>query len=243
MKKIIAVFLMCLIFPLCADAYRRVDNHARRVPQGYNSSLEEIVKYLVTPYEKDEEKKARALFAWIIYHVDYDGYSYRVMKENLTGKGNPARQGVNIEDDIFETRLGLCLDIAELYKRMADLAGLESVLIYGSAGNLSSETPIGHVWNAVKINGQWEFVDATWGMVGRYQMLSNINSDNDFLREVEKRKRRKLKTYDTRNNRQIDNKWFKTDPAEMARTHKPNETKWLLLDDSFRNPNGNKKQK
>ncbi len=240
MKKFIAIFLMCFIFPLCADAYYRVDNHARRVPRKYDTSLESVVRYLVGPYQNDEDKKARALFAWIVYHIDYDGYNYRVSKEHYYNNVSPERSGVALTDDIFISRLGSNRDIAELYQKMADLAGLENEVVSGYADDEKvpekNEEIYGHEWNVVKINGQWEFVDATWGMTGRFEMLGDIDSDKDFRREIEKRKHRKLKTFDTRHNRQIDNDWFKTDPLEMQKTHRPNDVKWWLLDEHFRCP-------
>jgi hypothetical protein len=63
---------------------------------------------------------------------------------------------------------------------MAGLAGLDSVVISGYAGfgvtrkNMEANR---HAWNAVKINGQWEFVDPTWAMQEDVKAFEDVNSN------------------------------------------------------------------
>lgn len=58
--------------------------------------------------------------------------------------------------------------------RLLDKAGLEVKTVYGmvkgaGASQFINGMPVNHVWNAVKIDGTWHLLDATWGAgyVGR----------------------------------------------------------------------------
>ena len=131
MKKILLVLLLSLFcFSAWAKSYNNVDSHAKKIPAEYEKSLPELVKYLTKPYENNEEKKARAILAWIVYHIDYDEYKANSITKS-TYRRHPNRVSTG---DIFETRVGVCQDIANLFQRMAGLAGLDSVVITGYAG-------------------------------------------------------------------------------------------------------------
>lgn len=229
MKK----FLFALLLLSCnafATNYRSVDSRAQKVPASYNESLPKLVKYLVEPYEKSEEKKARALMSWIVYHIDYDEYK----ADSITKTKYATRLQKNrvSTGDIFETRVGVCEDIANLYQRMAGLAGLDSVVIKGYAGydvNAQNKNQRTHAWNAVKIDGKWEFVDPTWAMRGDVSAFGDVNSRAAHNRQIKKRMQNDIKTKKTRDNRNIDDRWFMTKPKEMIKTHYPYDDEWQLL--------------
>ncbi len=54
-----------------------------------------------------------------------------------------------------------CSGYAKAFKLLLDNAGIENVLVSGTATDYSSETQ-DHIWNAVKINGSWCYTDSTW---------------------------------------------------------------------------------
>lgn len=62
---------------------------------------------------------------------------------------------------------GICQDYSKLYKAMCDATGLECVIVTGDARDFFK--PYRHIhdnppaWNAVKIGGQWQLLDVTWG--------------------------------------------------------------------------------
>ena len=230
MKKFLLIFLFSLIcFNANAKNYRSVDSRAQKVPTQYEESLPKLVKYLVEPYEKDEEKKARVLMAWIVYHVDYDEYKADTITSS-SYRRHPNRVSTG---DIFETRVGVCQDIANLYQRMAGLAGLDSVVVTGYGGFNVTRRDMEdnrHAWNAVKINGNWELVDPTWAIRGPNAVaFQDVNSRAAHAKEIRKRERNTTKTNKARKDRVFDNRWFMTDPKEMIKSHFPDDEKWQLL--------------
>ncbi len=230
MKKIILTLFICL-FSFCAFAanYRSVDARAQKVPKQYEESLPKLVNYLIEPYKNNEEKKARAIMAWIVYHIDYDDYKADSISKTSSLRRTTSRVS---SGDIFETRVGVCGDIAALYQRMAGLAGLDSVVVNGYAGFNVTRRDMSdsrHAWNVVKIDGKWEFVDATWAMQGDVVAFQDINSRAAHSRELKKRERNASKTNKTRKNRYVDDRWFMTEPREMIKSHFPDDSKWQLL--------------
>jgi len=228
MKKFLFAFLFISFAALGAN-YSSVDSRAEKVPAKYNKNLPDLVTYLTEPYAQNEEKKARALLAWIVYHIDYDEYR----AESATRKKYvPHLQKNQISSgDIFETRIGVCEDIAGLYQRMAGLAGLDSVVIKGYAGTDVDKQNFRkrmHAWNAVKIDGKWEFVDPTWAIRGE-NAVKTIDSKFQHNKEIKNRMRNEYQTKKARKNRIIDDRWFMTKPKEMIKTHYPIDEQWQLL--------------
>lgn len=230
MKKfLLALFLCFFCFNASAKSYRLADSRAERVPAKYEESLPDLVQYLTEPFANSEENKARVLMSWIVYHIDYDEYkSKQIMKTSYKRHTQRVSTG-----DIFETRIGVCSDIASLYQRMAGLAGLDSVVVTGYAGNNVTRRDMEdsrHAWNAVKVDGKWEFVDPTWAIKGADAVtFQDVNSRAEHSREMKKRERNTYKTNKTRKNRKIDDRWFMTEPKEMIKTHFPDDERWQLL--------------
>ncbi len=56
----------------------------------------------------------------------------------------------------------VCEGYSRTYKLLCDRLGLAAVLIPGKSSASSSSSSMGHMWNAVKIDGTWYLVDATW---------------------------------------------------------------------------------
>lgn len=229
MKKFL--FVLCLwTLSAFATNYSSVDSRAQKVPASYNDSLPKLVKYLIEPYEKSDEKKARVLMSWIVYHIDYD--EYKANSITKTKYATRLQKNRVSTGDIFETRVGVCEDIANLYQRMAGLAGLDSTVIKGYAGNdvtAQNKEQRTHAWNAVKIDGKWEFVDPTWAMRGDTLAFANTTSKAAHTKEIKKRMREDTKTKKVRKNRIIDDRWFMTKPKEMIKTHYPYDEQWQLL--------------
>ena len=222
MKKILLILMFSFICSSVAFArsnYRSVDARAEKVPAKYEESLPDLVGYLIEPYKNSDEEKARVIMAWIVYHIDYDDYKADTITKN-NGRRHPTRIGTG---DIFETRAGVCQDIANLYQRMVGLAGLDSIVITGYAGMNVTRRDMEnnrHAWNAVKIKGNWEFVDPTWAIQGKDTVaFQDVNSRSEHKREMKKRERNARKTNRTRKGRIVSDRWCMTEPREMIQTH------------------------
>ena len=175
-RRVGLFFLILLSFVGIAHA-SAVDNRGKNAPTRYDTDMKTLVDYLVEPYTRDEDK-ARVILAWIVYHVDYDQYKLKKMMD-YSSSLRARRQNEISTGDIWQTRIGICDDIAELYQRMALMAGLDSVVITGYAGHGITNRNKGdyrHAWNGVKIDGKWALVDPTWAMKGDYREGQNISS-------------------------------------------------------------------
>lgn len=72
----------------------------------------------------------------------------------------------------------VCEGYAKSFKYILDSLGIENILVSGTATNSSNKTE-SHMWNYVKLNGDWYGVDVTWDdpvIVGGYKK-SNLRHD------------------------------------------------------------------
>lgn len=223
------VFLFCFcIFPFVSQAkYSEVDLRAKNVPERYEKNLDVLVKYLIEPYKRNDELKARAFFAWIGYHIEYDKFKYDVISENKKGARYTKRKIRT--GDAFKTRVGVCGDIADLFMRMAKIGGLKVEWIDGYAGidlTMDQLDDSRHAWNAVYINKKWFFVDATWGMSGDYFAFEDVDSLSEHRKEIRRRRKGDVEVSE---NRSLDNQWFMVPPERMIKTHFPKREKMQHL--------------
>ena len=209
--------------------YGDADSRAYRVPEKYLNNLDSLTNYLIEPYKNNEELKARVIFAFIVYHIQYDMYEYESGYE-WSRKKAPISSHKDAENKIsnfkqtpqetLKTRRGVCRHLTNLYLHMAKKAGLKAVEIEG----LAEGSP--HAWNGVKINKKWHLLDVTWG--GGNASLQGIKNDKDYKRALKIREK-KIKSGRIKNSKKIRNEWFLSDPKKFFKTHHPYDLKWSLL--------------
>lgn len=124
------------------------------------TEIEQAALY-VTKDAQTKEEKARSLYDWLGTRIAYDYDKARNYEE----------QGIWKEQtppETFDTRIGVCIDIARLYAVMARSAGLEVRVVTGmGADGRGGFGP--HAWNEVQIgDGEagWIPLDATWANAG-----------------------------------------------------------------------------
>jgi hypothetical protein len=163
-----------------------------------------------------EEEKARVLFMWIAHNIRYDCSKYKnpprprisaASKEELDKKIE-----VWYEKEMARSlkgKRGICSDYSRMFKAMCDAAGLEAVILTGVSRDFyrpyRNAQDNSHAWNAVKIDGVWHLLDATWA-------AGYVNP------EV------------TKFTRKVAPGHFKTPPAWFAQSHLPEDEKWQLMD-------------
>ena len=235
MKKLLFFCGICLwaLHAMAVD-YEAIDKYAHDAPPlREKSALSRLVRYLVKPYKTDEEK-ARVLLAWIVHNIDYDDYKNRAIEDNLNRSKKRDKNLIVTQNDILETRMGVCGDIARLYEKMVEMAGMDAVVIRGNAGrNMSFEQfeskDGAHAWNAVKIDREWQYVDPTWAMDGEgTHSLQDISQKKEYQKTIKERKKRNSDVKLPREGRFVNNEWFLTDKEEMIKTHFPDDEKWQL---------------
>lgn len=179
-------------------SYEEIDAHALAAPASAEESVKSLAAYLIEPAANDRER-ARAIFRWICENIDYDLEAY------FTG-----RIGSTNSTDVLKSRSSVCSGYSDLFSSLAREAGLETVKIVGYGKGYSYRPgenftgPYNHAWNAVKINGSWYLVDATWGA----GYLGNAGYVHWF-----------------------DDHYFLTPPSEFVFDHLPDEERWQLLDE------------
>ncbi len=185
-------FLLLFLFARSAFAadYSSVDEHALAAPPQIERSLESLAGYLSENAHGDEEK-ARAIYRWVTDRVEYDAQAY------LSGR---------IRDEgpfsVLQRKRSVCSGYAKLFEALGRASGLEVATIRGHAKGYgySSGSPLAeHEWNAVRIDGSWRLVDATWG--------AGYMKEGRFFREFSER-------------------FFLASPDELAFTHFPENPSW-----------------
>jgi transglutaminase-like putative cysteine protease len=144
----------------CRD-FSHVDAHAALFPRSSVTSLQTLAYSLTSPFPSETEK-ARAIFTWLHENISYDSVSF--FSGNIRGTTPEAT---------LRSGLAVCEGYAGLFKKLADLAGLDSITISGH-GKGFGYVPLGphapvppfqgnHAWNAVLMDGEWHLIDACWG--------------------------------------------------------------------------------
>lgn len=172
------------------------DSHALKAPAEAEQSLDALAKYLTEP-AKTEREKARLIFRWITDRITYDTESY------FAGK-----RGEDAAEAVLRRRNGLCGGYANLFVALAQRAGLEVVRVNGWAKGVGYTLGQdlkrhAHAWNAVKLDGKWQLLDATWG--------AGDLTGKEF--------RKRLKDF-----------YFLAPPERLIFSHFPADAKWQLLE-------------
>lgn len=193
---------MCVGWPAwSADTDARMaelDAYALHAPTAAAASVAALTAYLIAPARNDLEK-TRVIFRWITANIAYDTASY------FSGEAGPTAV-----DDVLKQKTSVCGGYADLFSQLAHEAGLEVVSIsgfakgYGYIVGQSVDNKTNHAWNAVKIDGEWRLLDATWG-------AGSIDDRKQFVRA-------------------FNPHYFLTPPEEMIFDHFPVDPHWQLLD-------------
>lgn len=118
---------------------------------GDETSIETVAAY-VKAREPEPFGRVKALHDWVISRLSYDHDSLLPNQR----KAQDARA-------VFARRTGVCEGYARLLVELGRLTNDQIVYVTGDVrDDAGLVTPIGHAWNAVKVNGAWYLVDATW---------------------------------------------------------------------------------
>jgi len=156
--KHILLSLMLLLGSLQLWGLDKIDYRLYQHAEAFTAESVElglVVDHLMEVCDTETEK-AEIIYYWIAQNISYnvDGYldgSYQTDTQN-----------------ILRTKVGVCEDYADLYRDMAQLAGLEAYAVQGYAKGLGTDTKKGfeamnHAWNIVKVGGNYRFLDNCWG--------------------------------------------------------------------------------
>jgi Transglutaminase-like superfamily len=191
---LIVLFLVGSAYVQEAKVYKAIDQHALNAPAEAEESLESLAKYLVAPGKTDRDK-ARAIFRWIADRVAYDAESFFAQK-----------QEDNSPEGVLKSRKAVCAGYANLFADLARRVGLEVATVSGYAKGVGYDpdkklTQTNHAWNAVRLDGDWQLIDATWG--------AGYLKDKEFVKR-------------------FTPLYFLIDPEKLIFSHLPADDKWQL---------------
>ena len=202
MKFYISIILLVLSSSLFSKDeyydYADMDKYALSTPSEITKNVSLLSAYLIKPAQT-EKGKVRALFRWVTENINYDVQSY-LIRQN---KQRSIQQ-------ILIDRTTVCDGYSRLMVELAQAADIEMVQIFGyskgydyNIGDRFEDNP-NHAWNAVKINGKWHLLDATWG-------AGYIDETNQFIRQFQEH-------------------YFLTPPESFILDHLPEDQQWQLID-------------
>lgn len=199
MKKFTFIFFIS-IYSLSSQ----VNNLAKvdRIIYSYSNitSIEELSKRIDYDFKTDIEK-TRAIFTWIsknIYYNHKNPNEITALKTFIVLSEDDLKRKIKIDNEktlreTFNLRTGVCKGYALLFHEICTLLNIKNELIYGYVRGSLNEvgyvpTNKNHVWNAVKINNKWMFIDTTWASGyynnGDWQQIVDIKYFNISKEEL-----------------------------------------------------------
>jgi transglutaminase/protease-like cytokinesis protein 3 len=132
----------------------------------------ELAQKLTAPFITEREK-IEAIYYWITNNVKYDIRSIEDRKKqqprNHTQRMSREEYDARLKKEINTTlkhKKGVCQNYALTFQSLCQAVDIECEFIGGwSRTNPSSIGKLGerHAWNAVRLDGKWEYVDPTYG--------------------------------------------------------------------------------
>ncbi|MFK8102322.1 MAG: transglutaminase domain-containing protein [Saprospiraceae bacterium] len=178
---------------LLENPFSAIDTYARKAPASSTTAIETLANYLSKKATTDLEK-ARAIYSWMTDNISYDDDAF-----------NSGNYPVYSAEYVLQNRKAVCEGYSNLFVALGEEMDLEVEKIVGYSkgynyvpGKQLKESD--HAWNAVKINGNWKIMDATWGSGSGENVNGKLVSKKEF-----------------------DNYWFDVDPYEAIFNHFPED--------------------
>ena len=148
------------LFYVLSHGYRPLPKKGSRAESVYNffrSVLKDICDESMSDFDK-----AKAIYEWIILHVQYDNAVAYPDLSTQIGQLAADKDKTYLFDAFYLEGVirgsAVCDGISKAYSVMCAIEGIDCVRVTGDDG-LGG----GHAWNKVKISGKWYLSDATWG--------------------------------------------------------------------------------
>ena len=119
----------------------------------------------------DDYEKIKYLYDYLIQTTEYDeeAYAKHLLNENIDTAFNVV--------SVFEDHVTVCTGYAKAFQYLCNQMNIPCTFISGTANNnIVNE---GHAWNLVKADGDWYFVDVTWGD-SSFQSTSGLDMDDTY---------------------------------------------------------------
>ena len=151
------VFALIILFESVQPANAQNHFAAERVyvniPSSQTATSAGIAAYINSHFSTNEEKIA-AIYSWLTANIKYDADSihYVILDED------------NEERVLFALRRkkGVCENFAAVFTDVANLCGINSLVVEGFTKQGGVMDRSGHVWCIAYVNNKWGLYDPTW---------------------------------------------------------------------------------
>ncbi|PTX61461.1 transglutaminase superfamily protein [Kordia periserrulae] len=155
------------------NSFEAVDSHAKNCPSNVEKDIVSLAEYLGEICTNDLEK-ARAIYVWLAYNIDYDDYAYN--------SGNYKDYDAK---SVLKNRVAVCEGFSNLYLALGKAMNLEIKKVSGYAKGYGYSLNFkfrdsNHAWNLIKINDEWRFFDATWAAGDGITVGGRLKSKKKF---------------------------------------------------------------
>jgi len=187
-------------------------------------SIATVVMEIVSR-SRNEQEVAYGIYERIAKNIKYMDNSIRTL-ENMPVPGSVEWKEVNKPENVLKNRVATYDGFAALFQKMAEIAGLESIITHGY-NRVPDERrfPDGdaalrpHAWNIVKINGSWRIIDTVQGS-GDISFRLSSRDDGTLFESIGHIPR-------------YNSFFFMPDPESMKFINFPNEQRWQLTQDTL----------
>lgn len=205
-------FFLLISTATFSQNFEKVDAKVLQYPRF--SRVEDLANKIENDFTSDIDK-VRAAFFWLTKNIRYNLQEYynprqRKYRFRYASEEEKAQKLQAIKDQLvnnaFRTKMGVCEEYAQSFKKICDLLNIESEVIKGNVRSNSNEigkieNSTNHAWNAVKINGDWIILDATWAAGYEY--------NGKWIRK-------------------FNNYFFNMPKEKIFKTHFPEDNLWVL---------------
>ncbi len=176
------------------------DHRSKPIPAEVRELAGEITKDCT-----NEASKARAIYDWLTANITYDTAEWRNIVSGADDYIHPHDPA-----SVLKRGTTVCIGYAWLFDDLCTSAGLESTYLIGDVrgyrGTPDDElvSSVRHAWSAVREDGEWKLLDATWGARQEGENEGDYKARADY--------------------------YFDTPPNQFVFDHLPEDADWQLLE-------------
>ena len=176
------------------------DHRSKPIPKEVRDLAAEVTKDCT-----NDASRARAIYDWITANIKYDTAEWRNIVSGADSYAHPHDPA-----SVLERGTTVCIGYAWLFDDMCEAAGLESTFLIGDVrgyrGTPDEElvSNVRHAWSAVREDGEWKLLDATWGARQDGEGEADYKARADY--------------------------YFDTPPGQFVFDHLPEDADWQLLE-------------
>ncbi len=212
---LITTFSFAQISDFKSINFTKADNIAK-LNKGASLTNLPLLAHRLTSKLPNDVERFRAIYTWVCLNIKGDNAQHskvaRFRKKFKNDSIAYLKWNTTFKKTAFQIlrkhKKTMCTGYAYLIQELCALANIECKIINGygrsAAANIEQLELKNHSWNAVKLNNKWYLCDATWSsgyMVADHIFYPDYNDG-----------------------------YFLTEPELFAKTHYPENKKWLLKD-------------